>query len=52
MTVLSREEVKIMSGFSEVVAMAVTQPEWPFISPRSTIDSDIVFIFFGFGEWW
>ena len=28
-----REEVKIMSGFSEVVAMAVTQLEWPLRDP-------------------
>lgn len=29
MMVLSREAVKIMSGFSDEVAMAVTSPLWP-----------------------
>ncbi len=29
-----REAVRIMSGFSEDVAIAVTQPLWPAIEPR------------------
>src|SRR5262249_3922436 len=33
-TDLSREAERIMSGFSGVVAMLVTQPEWPFRPPR------------------
>ena len=38
-TVLSRDAVRIMSGFSGVVAIDVTQLPCPFISPRSTICS-------------
>merc|ERR1711988_1341329 len=34
LTVLSREAERIMSGFSLVVAMAVTQLEWPSRHPR------------------
>jgi hypothetical protein len=31
-----------MSGFSEEVAMAVTQPLWPSIEPRKRRDSAIL----------
>ena len=40
---LPREAVKIMSGFSEEVAMAVTHPLWPSKDPRKRSDSDMVF---------
>ena len=33
MMVLSREAVRIMSGFSEEVATAVTSPLWPTREP-------------------
>ena len=36
------EAVKIMSGFSEEVAIAVTQPLWPDKDPRSRNWSAIV----------
>lgn len=38
---LPREAVKIMSGFSEEVAIAVTQPLWPDNEPRKRSDSVI-----------
>lgn len=31
-----------MSGFSEEVAIAVTQPLWPSMEPRKRSDSDMV----------
>lgn len=31
---IPRDAVRIMSGFSEEVAIAVTQPLWPAIEPR------------------
>lgn len=37
-----RDAVRIISGFSEEVAIAVTQPLWPAIEPRKRSDSDIV----------
>jgi hypothetical protein len=42
--VLPREAVKIMSGFSEEVAMAVTHPLWPSRDPRKRRDSDMMFL--------
>jgi hypothetical protein len=39
---LPLEAVRIMSGFSEEVAMAVTQPLWPSIEPRKRRDSAIL----------
>ena len=38
---IPREAVKIMSGFSDEVAMAVTHPLWPSKEPRKRSDSDI-----------
>jgi hypothetical protein len=38
-----REAVKIISGFSEEVAMAVIHPLWPSSDPRKRSDSDMVF---------
>lgn len=39
---IPREAVKIMSGFSEEVAMAVTHPLWPDKEPRNLSDSAIL----------
>ena len=38
---IPREAVKIMSGFSEDVAIAVTHPLWPGREPRKRKDSAI-----------
>ena len=38
---IPREAVKIISGFSDEVAMAVTHPLWPSKEPRKRSDSDI-----------
>lgn len=40
--ILPREAVKIMSGFSEEVAIAVTHPECPAREPKNRRDSAIV----------
>ena len=45
-----REAVKIMSGFSEEVAMAVTQPEWPARVPLNARGSAILVFFREGGE--
>ena len=39
---LPREAVRMTSGVSEEVAIAVTQPEWPVREPRKRRDSAIV----------
>lgn len=41
MSFIPREAVRIMSGFSEEVAMAVTHPLWPGREPRKRKDSAI-----------
>jgi hypothetical protein len=41
MSLIPREAVRIMSGFSEEVAMAVTHPLWPGREPRKRKDSAI-----------
>lgn len=43
-----REAVRIMSGFSLEVAMAVTQPAWPARDPLKTRGSPILSVFW----WW
>jgi hypothetical protein len=40
-----RDEVRIMSGFSDEVAMAVTQPEWPAREPLNARGSPILICF-------
>jgi hypothetical protein len=42
-TNLPRDAVKIMSGFSEEVAIAVTQPLWPAKEPRNRNCSPMLF---------
>jgi hypothetical protein len=39
---IPREAVKIMSGFSEDVAIAVTHPLWPAKEPRNRSCSDML----------
>lgn len=41
---LPRDAVKIMSGFSEEVAIAVTHPLWPSNEPRNLKDSVILWM--------
>lgn len=45
MTYIPREAVRIISGFSEEVAIAVTHPAWPGSEPRKRKDSISVWRF-------